>query len=365
MIIKEHNTKNKFRRWTSTRIEVGKRKMQIFNVHRIPESTQSRILKSRAQYDRVGSEVKLSREYRTEMLRDLTNEMNALKNKGTQGINITGDMNQDIASNQMQHFIRENGLCVLHQEMNDTDESERDRTFKNRQNQTDVMLGTKSILQATRGSKLIDFDEIIITDQRGFIFDIDINEYFKITASKCDKSEIRKLNPTNRKHQAQFKDTLEKHISQMGLMEKIIKVCTNRATQYEMNALDESITCVLTVARKKVKGMQRNMPFSITKQVKESKVKYIRGLINKKKGKRIDKGALKRQKEYYGVDLKELDIPELEYRYTEAITDWEVFKKEAENIRNQELLDLYPTDIIGDSDIAKKKRKQALKSIYR
>ena len=63
------------------------------------------------------------------------------------------------------------------------------------------------------------------------------------------------------------------------------------------------------------------MPFSITKQVKESKVKYKRGLINKKKGKRVDKGALRRRKEYCGVDLEELDIPELEHRYTEAITD--------------------------------------------
>jgi len=68
------------------------------------------------------------------MLRDLTNEMNALKNKGIQGIIITEDMNQDIASDQIQKFIRENRLYELYQEINDTDESERDRTFKNGQN---------------------------------------------------------------------------------------------------------------------------------------------------------------------------------------------------------------------------------------
>ena len=42
-----------------------------------------------------------------------------------------------------------------------------------------------------------------------------------------------------------------------------------------------------------------------------------------------------------------------------------MFKKEVEDTRNQELLDLYPTDIIGDSDVAKKKRKQVLKSAKR
>ena len=98
---------------------------------------------------------------------------------------------------------------------------------------------------------MVDFDEIIITEYRGFIFDIDINEYFEIMAHKYDRSETRKLNPTNRKHQDQFKDTLKKYISQMGLMKKIIKVCMNRVIQHEMNALDESITYILTVSRKK------------------------------------------------------------------------------------------------------------------
>ena len=50
-------------------------------------------------------------------------------------------------------------------------------------------------------------------------------------------------------------------------------------------------------------------------------MKYIRGLINKKKGKRVDKGALRWRKEYCGADMEELDIPDLEYRYTEAIID--------------------------------------------
>ena len=61
MIAKEHNKKDTFSRWTSTRIENGRNKMQIINVYRIPDSTQSRILKSRAQYDRVRGEVKSSK----------------------------------------------------------------------------------------------------------------------------------------------------------------------------------------------------------------------------------------------------------------------------------------------------------------
>ena len=149
----------------------------------------------------------------------------------------------------------------------------------------------------------------------------------------------------------------------MGLLEKTINICVNRARQHEMNALDESITHVLTAARKKVEGIQRNIPFSTTKQVKESKVKCIRGLINKKKGKKVDEEALKQRKEYCEVEMEDLSVPDLEDRYTEAKIEWESFKKEVEEKQNQKLLDLYPSEIIGDSDIAKRRKKQALRSV--
>ena len=72
----------------------------------------------------------------------------------------------------------------------------------------------------------------------------------------------------------------------MKLLEKIIRTCNNRVTPQEMNALDESITYVLTAAKKKVEGIQQNISHLATKQVKESTVKYLRALINKKKGKK-------------------------------------------------------------------------------
>ena len=114
MIVKEKTTKDKFRRWTLIRIEAREWKMQIFNVYRISESTQSGILKSKVQYDRVRGEVKITREYRTEMLRDLSTEINQIKNEGVQGIILTGDMNQDIFSEPMQQFIRENSFYELY-----------------------------------------------------------------------------------------------------------------------------------------------------------------------------------------------------------------------------------------------------------
>ena len=84
------------------------------------------------------------------MLRELTNEINKLKTEGVQGILLTGDINQDITSEPMKQFIRENGFYELHQEINEDSENERDKTYKNGQNQIDVILGTGQVLQATR-----------------------------------------------------------------------------------------------------------------------------------------------------------------------------------------------------------------------
>ena len=57
---------------------------------------------------------------------------------------------------------------------------ERDRTYKNRRNQIDVVWRMELILYSTGGSKLVDFDEVIIIDYRGFLFDIDFHEYFHL-----------------------------------------------------------------------------------------------------------------------------------------------------------------------------------------
>ena len=363
MIVNEKTTVDRLGRWTSTRIEKGTKKMQIINVYRIPESTKSGVLTSKAQYDRVSGEVKTTREYRTDMLNELTEEIGKLKAAGVTGIILTGDMNQDITSTTMQRFIRENGFYELHEEVNETDSLVRDKTYKNGTKQIDVILGTEPILQATRGSKIIDFDEIIITDHRGFLFDVDVKEYFDINTSKYDKSETRKLNPANRRHRNEFKETLEQFIEQTKLGERTSTICNGKVTQHEMNVLDELITYVLSAARKKVEGVQRNIPYSITKQVKESKVKYIKGLINKKRGRRVDEGALNRRKEYCEIDMDDMDLPELMERQTEAVIEWEEHKKEAIEKEKEKLLEMYPTEIIGDTDDVKKKREQAIKSV--
>ena len=102
MIQKDNSRMDKLGRWTSTRVEGGLKAMQVINMYRIPNSTQEGILKSRAQYDRVGGEVKSAKEYRKEVLQGVTKEIQNLNNEGIKGIIVAGDMNQDIGSEEIQ-----------------------------------------------------------------------------------------------------------------------------------------------------------------------------------------------------------------------------------------------------------------------
>jgi len=210
---------------------------------------------------------------------------------------------------------------------------------------------------------MIDFNEIFPTNHRGFLFDLDYKQYFHMKPSTYDKSESRKLNSSNRKHRIAFKEKLEEYIEKMGLMEKATRICNNHVTIKELNMLDDAITYVLSAARKYIEGVQRNVPYSKVKQIKESTLKYLRVLINKKRGKRIDEGVLKRRKEYCKLDLEMEDLPVLVSRYEEVVEDWTVFKSNQLKEKEEKLLELYLTEIIGDSEEALKQRKKALRSI--
>ena len=43
--------------------------------------------------------------------------------------------------------------------------------------------------------------------------------------------------------------------------------------------------------------------------------------------------------------------------------EWETFKKEMKRKKEEQHLQLYPVEIVGDDDIAQKERKKAIKSV--
>ena len=114
MIKKNQSRKDKLGRWKSARIEGENRVMQVINIHIILDSTQEGILKLKAQCNWAGGEVKSSKDHEKDILKELTKEMQWLKNSGVESVFLAGDMNQDIESNKIQNFIRENRLHKIY-----------------------------------------------------------------------------------------------------------------------------------------------------------------------------------------------------------------------------------------------------------
>ena len=83
----------------------------------------------------------------------------------------------------------------------------------------DATMATDGIIQAIRGIKNTDFKDIINTDHRGFMIDLDMKKYFSVESSKHDQTDNVKLDSSKRTHRENFKEKLDEHIEQIKLEE--------------------------------------------------------------------------------------------------------------------------------------------------
>jgi len=209
-------------------------------------------------------------------------------------------------------------LLEIHKNLNEIDYMQRDRTHKEGSKQIDAVLTMDGILQCMKGSLIVDFNDIVISDHRGFIFDVDIKEYFNINSSKYDTNNHVRLNPTKRSHRLKFQEKLEEYIDQLNLVKVVSSKCNRSITNQELERLDEIITFVLNLARKYVKGHKRNVPYTQKKVQLRMAKQYYKGLVKQRQGVRIDQGALNKKKRMAKIGDKNLTIVELQQKVEQA-----------------------------------------------
>ena len=111
-------TKDRKGRWCAFNLEDNKRIIRIINMYRIPDNTKTGNMTSKAQYDRIEGKSKTAKEYREEILEEITNEIQLQKERGVNNYIIAGDMNQDVTKERIRRFMRENGVEEVHQDCN-------------------------------------------------------------------------------------------------------------------------------------------------------------------------------------------------------------------------------------------------------
>jgi len=171
--------------------------------------------------------------------------------------------------------------------------------------QIDAILATKGVIQSIQGSILVDFKEIIDIDHRGFIFDLDVNEYFSVGASIYDLNDNVTLDPSRWTHRNKFNEKVEEYIEQLNLYETIVTKCNNTITGQEIKRIDETIGFVLDSARKYVKGQRRNVPYSERKVKLRATKQFYLSILWKKDSRKVDEKAIEKKRETAGIEMQQ------------------------------------------------------------
>ena len=90
---------------------------------------------------------------------------------------------------------------------------------------------------------------------------------------------------------------------------------------------------------------------------------YYKGMKNKIEEKRVDKDMIEKRWQFLEFEAEELEPNVIRERYQESEEKWKAFKEKAAEERDKEMLDEYPEEISGDSEVSRKRRKKAIKII--
>ena len=207
------------------------------------------MMKSKTQCNQQQGKVETSRHYYKETLSDAVAEIKRKREQGWSAIIIAGDLNQYVFAEKFQRFMRENRLWEVHSKVNHMSDGRIDHTEENESMQMDAAIATEDALNSMTGSKLVDFNKIVMLDHRGFTFDVDLHYYFNMLPSNYDAMQARTLNPGNRKHRTKFQEALEECAKATQTEEKLARINHTKVSPKELNTIDDVMTYVLNAAK--------------------------------------------------------------------------------------------------------------------
>jgi len=126
------------------------------------------------------------------MLNDLTVYIDNLPE--TSEIIIVGDFNESVDSEGIQQFLIRNGLIKVYTVLNRDYHRKKDSAYKKGKNMINFAAASTTMIEYIDGSLITDYNEILITDHRGFIIDVQLEEYLMIERNTVDELDTSKLN---------------------------------------------------------------------------------------------------------------------------------------------------------------------------
>jgi hypothetical protein len=79
------------------------------------------------------------------------------------------------------------------------------------------MMVTIGLSKFIDGSRMIDYNEILITDHREYIIDIYLDDYFDISLDNIDKIDDSRINSRKLTHRTKFIEKIEDLLDQINI----------------------------------------------------------------------------------------------------------------------------------------------------
>ena len=130
-------------------------------------------------------------------------------------------------------------------------------------NPIDTFATSEGLIDYVEGAQLLHHNEIVNSDHRAHIVDINIEECFNDEFSQWNEINHVMLDPAKKSHRMRFIEELEYQLD-LHQIESLIENFPN-PTHQQIETMDEIIALVLNKATKKVEGQKRNTPYSMEK----------------------------------------------------------------------------------------------------
>ena len=155
---------------------------------------------------------------------------------------------------------------------------------------------------------MTEYSEIVPTNHRGYIIDIDINEYFRTKTNKLDEIVYSKLNSARKSYRKRFVEGIEQLIVDNNLDNVIWKLDIKDSMREELEIIDQILNHYMNIMKKQIEGPTRSILHSSTKSKAITEVKYWIARKKIAKGGKIDIELQSKQEEELGIRYENLQI---------------------------------------------------------
>ena len=219
------------------------------------------------------------------------------------------------------------------------------------------------MLRCIKGIELTECSEIVESDHRGYLTDVDFAEYFAEELVEGDLRKKRCLNPNRKTHREIFVKKCEELLDVFNIENELNEV-NEQFDGAKIEQIDKDITCIMRNARKKVEGPMKGLERSNQKRKLRAMVSYWKMIVRQKEGKFVSRGMIQKRKDMADMNnQQDITKNEAEVELRVAKEKWTKHVEKMKKLREEELLDMQDNEFDDDDEKAMKKKDKMLKSM--